>query len=177
MFLLYTAVVPVVFAVLLLAVYFTMPRSNRNGNVSGFIVWMYVFLFFACVFVALSFVSTMDSYSEQISDIEDIRKFENITVIYEKRAEALTLEFKKVAENYLGHEKAVFNNMSPNDVLLYMVKYPELKSSENIMQLVEQIRSMQDKVYEQRVEVEKKKKDIRYRLRNPWIFYWLIPER
>ncbi len=182
MFTLAIALIPIVFSLIFFGLHANAKRYNRGavtvGNYNGtHLMMMYFFLFFSVVAIAAAVISTMIAYSGQVSDFEDIKKFEQIAVVYENRATALTAEFTKLAMDYLGHEKVMFDKMSPGDVMVYMVKYPELNSSKNIRELVDQIRSMQDDVYKQQVEIEKKKKNIRYRLRNPWIFYKFIPQK
>lgn len=182
MFTVAIALIPFIVFLLFLGLHLNAKRYNRPSleateYTGGWFVGMTVSLFFVLFFTGLSFIKTMNSYSDQVSDFEDIKKFEQIAVVYENRATALTAEFTKLAMDYLGHEKVMFDKMSPGDVMVYMVKYPELNSSKNIRELVDQIRSMQDDVYKQQVEIEKTKKNIRYRLRNPWIFYQFIPTK
>lgn len=125
-----------------------------------------------------SFVITGVQWANQISDIEDLRKFDNLEKIYQQKAEVLTNQFTKyLAETYPQHEKGIFGKISPEKVDIYLVKYPELQASKTIIALTEKINQLQADRYAQQVNKEQSLKNIRFRLRNPWIWYWAIPEK
>lgn len=137
-----------------------------------------VFWFFSMVIFISSFVITGANYSKQLSDFEDLKKFDNLEIIYEQKANELTKRFTKILlEIYPQHEKEIFNKISPEKVDIYLVKYPELKTSRTVILLTEQINGLQSDRYEQMIKKECVLKDIRFRLRNPWIWYWFIPEK
>lgn len=55
---------------------------------------------------------------------------------------------KEEAIRYLGHEKAVFNNLTPDNCKLLLISYPQLKGSETIGALISEISRLNDMVYE-----------------------------
>lgn len=114
----------------------------------------------------------------QIRDLENIEKFTNCELIYKDKATELTAEFSKyLAQAYPEHEKAIFDSISPNDVEIYLVKYPELRSSDTILALTAEINQLQSDTYDQRLKKEEAKADIRIRLRNPWLMNFVIPDK
>jgi hypothetical protein len=116
------------------------------------------------------------NYYSQIDDIESVKRYTNVEKIYQEKADALTTQFASyLAEAYPKHEKDIFNQIKPEKIGLYMVKYPELQASATFVALVGQIGKLQSDKYEQRVKKEEALKDIRVRIRNPWVFTSWLP--
>ncbi len=181
MFILSLALIPGLAILVFLGLHFNAKRYNRktddDKDYNGiFMVWVYAMVFATLVPAVVSVTQTMKSYSAHLSDIEDLAKFVDIENVYTKRAESLTAEFTVLVNQYLGHEKATFDNMSPEDISVLLVRFPELKASKTILELVAQIRSMQDDVYAQQVERAEISKNIRFRTRNPWILHSFLPK-
>lgn len=131
----------------------------------------------AAIFVGISLLVTAVAYSNQISDSENITKFERLEQIYEVRADALSQQFATyLADLYPEHERNIFESIKPEGIDIYLVKYPNLRASETIIELITQIRSLQDDRYAQQIEREKTLKTMRFRKRDPWIFGFVIPE-
>lgn len=131
----------------------------------------------AVFFFGVSLLTTAVAYSDQISDSENITKFERLEKIYEVRADALSQQFATyLADIYPEHERNIFESIKPEGIDIYLVKYPDLRASETIIELITQIRSLQDDRYAQQIEREKVLKIMRFRKRNPWIFNFVIPE-
>ena len=130
----------------------------------------------AVIVIIFGFVVSGAAWSEQISDFENIKKFQKVEVIYRAKAEALTAEFAKhLADAYPNHEKNIYDKISPDKVSLYLAKYPELRASETLVALVGHINKLQSAVYDQQIQVEQALKNTRFRLRNPWFFTFMIP--
>jgi len=135
-----------------------------------------VFLVFAIIAGLIGFLVTGIKYVSQVDDFENIKKFQKVEKIYQAKATALTSEFAKyLAQTYPEHERDIYDKISPEKVDLYFVKYPELRASETMVTLVAQINKLQSDVYNQQIAVEQAKKDIRSRLRNPWLFTSMLP--
>lgn len=131
----------------------------------------------AFIICCVGFIGTLHAYSDQISDTEDLTKFRNIEGVYEDRANTLTAQFETYLQDvYPEHERGIFDQISPDSIDIYLAKYPELKASETILELVTQIRSLQDDRYDQQIEREKILKKMRYRTQNPWIFSSFVPD-
>jgi hypothetical protein len=135
-----------------------------------------VFAFFSIVMIAVLIFFTAVSVYNQREDFEEVRKFVKLEVIYQNKADALTVQFATyLAQAYPKHERDVFKSMSPGQISLYLVKYPELQASKTIVALVEQIAKLQNDRYAQQVKKEESLKDIRFRPNNPFVIGWLIP--
>lgn len=152
------------------------PKRYSGKKELANIVLMFSSIISVSAFFASFFVSAL-AWSEQISDEENVIKYRQIEQIYQSKAEALTAEFAQyLASEYPEYEKNIFDKISPGTVGMYFVKYPELRSSETIVVLVEHINELQSDVYAQQVSVAKVEKDIRYRQRNPWLLQSMIPD-
>lgn len=142
--------------------------SNRQGF---FILSIVV----SCIVLALLLTVTGQSYFDQVDSIESIERDKKVVVIYKKKADVLTKQFVKYLMNYSEFEKDIYTKISPKDVDIYMVKYPELKASTTVIALVDSIYKLQDDVYDTEIAIEQYKKDIRTRLRNPFAVTSLLP--
>ncbi|MFC1756953.1 hypothetical protein ACFLZC_02250 [Patescibacteria group bacterium] len=136
----------------------------------------YFFTFVTIVFFVVGLLASVEGYQCQVRDLEDIVKLKQIEVIYKTKAEALTAEFvKHLAKTYPEHEKDIYEKISPDKVTFYLAKYPELKASDTLITLVSRINELQTDVYNQQIMVEEKSRNIRVRLRSPWLFTFVIP--
>lgn len=112
---------------LIISILFSLMTVFYRGRRSPSKEKINVFTTIAISAFCLSIIVTGIEYTVQIRDIEDVKKFDNITSIYEQ------------------------------------------------MDLTEKINQLQTDKYEQLIKKEEVLKDMRFRLRNPWIFYWLLP--
>jgi hypothetical protein len=96
-------------------------------------------------------------------------------VVYENRATNLTDEFATyLAKIYPEHELDVFKTISPGNLDIYLAKYPELRASDTVMALVQQIRSIRDASYDNQLQEIDIMRRMRYRVRSPLIVPWLV---
>jgi len=132
--------------------------------------------FIAVIVVILGFVISGAMWAAQIDDFENIKKYKRVEAIYQAKAGALTAEFTgHLAKTYPEHEKEIYDKISPDRVSMYFAKYPELRTSETLVALVEHINKLQADVYDQQINVEQALQRTRFRLRNPWFFTFMIP--
>jgi len=128
------------------------------------------------IILILSVFFTMLYYSGQKSDYETLRKLKKCEAIYADKANSLTAQFKAyLAETYPQHERDIFDKVALNKPEVYLVKYPELRTIEGFMGLVGEIGKLQTDRYNQQIERERVLKNMRFAIKNPWIFYWWIP--
>lgn len=169
MLFLYTAGIVSCLAVLCFIFKAVKPSSEwENGG--------FFFSFIAVALVIIGFLVSSIEWAEQISDFEDVKKFQKVEAIYQSKAEVLTAEFAKhLAETYPEHEKNIYDKISPDKVSMYFAKYPELRTSDTLVALVEHINKLQSDVYDQQIKAEQMLKNIRFRLRNPWFYTFMIP--
>jgi len=136
-----------------------------------------------CVLIGLSVAMTIIGfvvhavvYCEQINSIESIKECEAREKIYKKKAEALTGEFKVwLGEKYPDIEKEIFKELIPAKVSILAVSFPEIKSSETMMDLVSRINKLQGDVYSEKLNIERYRKQIRVAKRNPWVIRGTVP--
>jgi len=85
--------------------------------------------------------------------------------IQRRKCDELLNEFKLyLAEMYPAIEKEIIKSMTPEKVTAYMIKYPELKSSETICKLVDLINKNKSKFYEYEVGITRYIKLIKSRM-------------
>lgn len=147
-------------------------RENKNG-------WRDLGVIF-CVITVIVIASgtgrTLAAYTNQKYDNERLTQVSQFQDILQKRADSLTSKFAHyLAEVYPEHEKNIFEKIKPEDCDIYLAKYPELKSSDTIIQLVIQIRSLQDDFYKQQLTRAEILRDMRYRKKSPWVLQFLMP--
>lgn len=130
-----------------------------------------VILFLICLCLNLS------AYYDQIDNIESLQQIDQEIVILEKRSETLLPEFRRyLVELYPEYEKNVYDKISPENISIYLVKYPELKTIEGVKLLVEKINQIKDSIYQKEIEKTKVEKDIRVRGRNKLILTGILPK-
>ncbi|MFH1667393.1 MAG: hypothetical protein ABH884_00010 [Candidatus Komeilibacteria bacterium] len=121
-------------------------------------------------------IKVMYNHSEQYDDFTKIIKYREIKEIYQKKARDLTTEFASyLAERYPEIEKKIFESLSPDKIDFYIATYPQIKSSDTIMDLVKRIDQLQSDVYEQDKKIAEKKAEILYRKLSSWNIRSLIP--
>lgn len=135
--------------------------------------WVVAFLFF---FFGSAIPSGV-AWSNQIGDQESLKQVHQVRFVYQQKAMRLTAQFKEyLAVAYPAHEKHIFDAISPGNVAFYFARYPEIQASKTAIELVQQVRDLNDSVYEQDVKAARIKRDIRARSRSPWLVQWVIPK-
>lgn len=139
------------------------------------LMWAILSCLVSILVIGVGIVVNLYAYSSQVYSFENLKMIKANEKIYADKAEALTREFAGyLAEAYPDFEKSVFDKISPEGIDVYLVKYPELKSSETITLLVQEISQMQGARYNQRLVLQQELRDIRYRCKSPWLFF--IPD-
>ena len=143
-------------------------------TILGFMVVEIVFFVVATILVFV-FISIQYAYSaNQLNDIEKIYELQGKKGIYEKMAENQLIEFKKyLGEKYPDLEQKIFDNISPTNIDIYLVQYPQIKSSETLIKLTSLIDEKTSKAYECDLKIEEYKKSISLRIKVSKA--WCIP--
>ena len=141
--------------------------AGIRGDACGWLVVVVVFTVIAAIALPSirgSIIGHQETANAAIANCE----------IYKAKAEGLTIDFSiYLAQMYPDHEKAVFSALTPKNLSLLLIQYPELKASETFIELVAQIRSMQDDAYGCLIEANKHRAAARTLLRSPWyIGFW-----
>ena len=126
MFMLFVAFAVVILSGLSQLMYLHGEKQEWRDNTFRF--WSIALLVVAFILPCGGVVGTLVSYSDQISDTEDITKFENIEGVYEDRADTLTAQFETYLRDvYPEHERGIFDQISPDSIDIYLAKYPEIR--------------------------------------------------
>lgn len=158
------------------SIYRHVKNGSTYGEVGGKDV-SYVLLGISIAILAAGFIFQLANYSRQISDGEELAKIERFEEIYQKKADALTKQFAYyLADIYPDHEKNIFEDISPEGIDIYLVKYPELRASETIVHLVSEIKILQNDFYNQQLAREEVIRDMLYKIKSPWIVQWFMPD-
>ena len=135
------------------------------------------FVIIAILILVASFIFQLVNYSHQIRDGEELIKIEKFEEIYQNKSDVLVDKFAYYLANvYPEHEKNIFESISPGTIDIYLVKYPELKSSETIMLLVSEIKILQNDYYNQQLERAEVVRTMSYRKKSPWIIQMFMPD-
>ena len=133
------------------------------------------FSFVTAIILMFSFGVIQYSFRyKQLNDIEKIYEFQNKKVIYEKMAETQLIEFKRyLGEKYPDLERKIFDNLSLTNIDIYLVQYPQIKSSETLIKLTDLINEKTSKVYECDLKIIEYKKNVSLRIKDSKA--WCIP--
>lgn len=144
-------------------------EDDIRGNGVGYSMILLIVLLTIGFIIASLVSSATNTYN--LEDLQKVKKYEQILT---EKADVLTIQFTNyLAEIYPNLEKGIFDKISPQNISIYLVKYPELKSSETIRKLVDEISKLQDAVYEQKLKEAEIQRDINYYHKNPWILFRL----
>jgi len=149
---------------------------NRGTEKEGWLELGALLTFVAILIFVAGFITSLFVHSNQIWMNVELTKIDSFEQTYQVRSDNLTKEFAHyLAQTYPDHEKD-FSKIEPGKVDVYLVKYPELQASKTIVELVNQIRSLQDDIYKQRLDRAEKVRDMQYNVRSPWVFQWMMPD-
>ena len=114
-------------------------------------------------------------FADQKSDYLEIERVQKVRNIYIEKADELTEKFKNVlVEDYPTYEKDIFNSMSPEDLQILFVKYPEIKASFTTINYIEKIDILVGDIYRQDILLQSYIKDCKFMLLNPWLISGFI---
>jgi hypothetical protein len=148
--------------------------NGGNENVRAAMSLCIIIFVFVLV---IGFVRHVASYTLQFQDQADLQMFVAKENILDSKAKNLTSQFRDyLALQYPAHERKIFETISPKDIELYFAQYPEIRSNETILELVRQIRSLEDAKYDFQLKREDTLRAMRYRLTTPWLIHWFIPK-
>jgi len=114
------------------------------------------------IILPLGYISNNASY-------ENIERYRNYRVIYEKQANEILPQLKEILIDYGKYEKDIYSKITLNNYTVYLAKYPELKNIEAVKLLTTEIKVYTNKMYETDILIEDMKADIRKNKNNPFI--------
>jgi len=120
-----------------------------------------------CIFLAVQMIK----YCGHVDDIETIDKCQADRVVYEEKADKLIKQFELyLGKSYPKHEKALFDQMTPEQVVAYALKYPEIRSSETMSKLCDEINHLTTQIYNCDISINHIKRDLTVRQRTMFLF-------
>lgn len=75
-----------------------------------------------------------------------------------------------VAPLYIKHESDLFDQMTPDDLKMLFVKYPQIKANTTLLDLSNKILELNDKVYDEQIYLNKIAYRIIVRYIKPFVF-------
>lgn len=121
-------------------------------------------------------ITNLVCISEQKSRYIDLITLQGKKEVYQAKAIVMTQQYKEVLiKSYPSYEKSVFDGLTPNDVKMLFIKYPEIKASITMVSYAEKIQALNDDIYAMDLMVLDNINSIRFAFVNPWIFNSLMP--
>ena len=141
--------------------------------------WFIASIVVAGLFAVGNIIAQLCAMYNQIEDIEKIEERKSDKRIYEAQRDDLVEQATLYLGNkYPEHEKEIFKMITEkgNDALVnVLMTLPDLKSAETLKSLVSTIKKLHSDVYSQDIAINKLKRKIRVRKRNPWLVRAIIP--
>ncbi len=110
------------------------------------------------------------AYAMVVDRAEKLTMYEEREAIYRARADEVVDEIREaLLVVYPEYERDVFAAMSPANLDVYLVRYPELRAVEAVTEWTSQVRELLDKVYEQQSRAAGVRQALRWWSRN-WAF-------
>src|SRR3989339_70362 len=104
--------------------------------------------------IVTMFINT-GAVDSQVRDQQQVRYFEKAIKIRTDQAEALCTEFSALlGKTYPVHEKRIFGQITPENIDVYWVSFPEIKASTTAVELTERIKTLRGAYYDLRNERE-----------------------
>ena len=122
----------------------------------------------ACVFISLG--NQISRWYWQAHDIERCKEEKKDKITYQKEAKQVLDSFKMyLADIYPEHEKSIFKTLKPDNVTIFMTKYPEIKSDKTLVALCNEIKSANSKIFTCDRVVNKLERQMAVRRRTMWL--------
>jgi len=141
--------------------------SIEEVNIAGIVI-----LCISGVWLFVSFLNNLVCYTSQIEKFEDIRgSLKKLDITKEKQTHLMS-EFKLyLADKYPELEKEIFHLITESKSDIHVIlNYPELKSSETLLSLVDQINKLANEVYSYKYSLESEYSKVRFYNLNMWFY-------
>ena len=121
-----------------------------------------------CLVVGISVNGVI--YMKVVTYTETLPLYIEREAVYQERADAVVGQIQEaLLVVYPEHERELFAGMAPENIDVYLVRYPELRAADTTLAWVEQIRGLLDGIYDQRLKAASTRMSLRWWRRN-WIF-------
>lgn len=123
------------------------------------------------VVVGLVFVGLLAAgISTSIGAAENIKATKQQIVLYEGRAQVLTLAVKDVLKGYPAYEKSILRTFNARSTLLLL---GQLRAADPLIEQVKQLVALQDSVYQLKSDLISQQRNLAAIRRNPF-FPWTV---
>lgn len=123
---------------------------------------------FSLLYLIISTISNLVYYTQQLGRFENLRKELKLINIYKERESVLLVEFKQILKDqYPELERQIFDFISKSGASV-LLNFPEIKSSEVLSKLANEINSLSLGVYKQKEYAEDTCEEIRFYKISKW---------
>ena len=113
------------------------------------------------------FLVTTLNYSRQINDFASVQALEEKVGLYEMKRDNLSQIVRFELSKYPEFEKDVIENINP----AILLKFPELKSNQTMVETLQQLLKLENEVYTLREDLIDIQRTIYAREISPWVIY------
>ena len=118
------------------------------------------------LFLLIAIIIQLCTYYAQAEAFETIEEKRKNKKTYQDEADQLIGEFKiYLADQYPEHEKMIFEQIKPENVTAFAIKYPEIKTNETLAKLCGLIENKVSKIYKQDRDINQQERFIAVRKR------------
>ena len=168
----YLFIIFIIFIAWFIGMIFLENNSNTDWT-PGIIISGVLSIVMLCIII----ITNICGYINQLYDIESYSATQKKITLYEEKTKLLTIKFSQILEKeYPEHEKNLFESMTPDNIDVLLVSYPEIKSSKTSIELVNQLLNLNNEIYQQKESLIELNKDIDFRSRNKLFIQWVIPK-
>lgn len=148
-----------------------------NSDTWDLCVFVYVIAFLVfLIFMSISFIDSFVKHAEQLKRFEEIREKFNRITIRKKKQSTLIEDLKLHTNEYRKFEKEIYEMIKPGNLSTYFVQFPELKGSEIVQILINEITKIEGQLCDEDFNIESTYKDIRVCYNNPWYLKFILPK-
>lgn len=134
---------------------------------------------FGVVIFCIILIFNLISYSGQRELFNKLQTQSENRLIYEDKMVNMTAQYKEIlVKDYPEYEKAIFEKMSPEDaskLTQLLSVYPQLKSSVTMGAYADNIKELNDAIYDTDIEIRKTIQEIRWNYITPWCITSFMP--
>jgi hypothetical protein len=158
-------------------IFFKISLSYTSVKIYDLFISIYVIAFLIALGIsAAALITTLVEAASQLKRFEEILERFNRIKIKKKKQNTLISELKIHAKEYRDFEKEIFESIKPESISTYLVKFPELKGSEIVLTLINEITKIETDLTSEDLNIEESHKKVRVCKGNPWYIRSLIPK-
>ena len=126
-------------------------------------------LIFGTVALGIAIALFASAYQDQIKDIATLRKLTKDKIVYQTQYDAISNDLRVELGKYLKHEAEIFDKLTPENLSILMVKYPEIRGVETVTMLAENLRNFRKCIYRTDLTFNEKVTELETRQAMRWL--------